>query len=203
MRLRFSIRAVMGLVLIVAVGVAALRYPTDLVASLVLSATVLLVGVAILGAIFRRGAPRAFYAGAALFGLGYLVLAFGPWCETAVRPKLVTTRLLDAAFPRVHTAKKEAAEILQTGALYFRDYPGAPVQELAFSSDGNLLTAKVQERAWVYLKRATGQANRAGGALRPPSPERFQEIGHALAAWLAAVLGGTLALFFHATRRDS
>ena len=31
-----------------------------------------------------------------------MVLAFGPWCETAIRPRLTTSKLLDTLSPMLH-----------------------------------------------------------------------------------------------------
>jgi hypothetical protein len=99
MRFRTSIRGVMAVVLLFAVGVAALREADDLWASALFSLTLGILGVAALGAAFRRGRSRASYAGAAAFGWAYMALCFGPWATDAIRPHLATTRLLDYAAP--------------------------------------------------------------------------------------------------------
>ena len=57
-------------------------------------ATIAMLGVAILGILNRKNARRAFWQGFALFGLGYLALAFAPWSPHQIRVELPTTRLL-------------------------------------------------------------------------------------------------------------
>ena len=69
MRLRrFSIASMMGFVVLLAVGMAALRYPTKLWASLFLSVTLVVLVVSVLGGLFRRGLDRSFWAGFAFCG---------------------------------------------------------------------------------------------------------------------------------------
>ncbi len=64
-------------VVFAAVGFAALREPySTFWASLVFTLTVLALTTATLGAILRRGPA---WSGFALFGWGWLILAFGPW----------------------------------------------------------------------------------------------------------------------------
>src|SRR3954451_23898489 len=111
MRLRFSIRGVMGSVLFAGVGVAALRSATDWWASGLFTATLLGLSLAALFAAYRRGPRRAFWSAFVAFGAGYLVLAFGPWCETSIRPRLLTTKILDAFFPMVHPVTGGTIEI--------------------------------------------------------------------------------------------
>src|SRR4051794_19378670 len=96
---RLSIAALMGLILFVAVAIATLRNADELWTSILLSLALLNFGVAALGAAFRRGRSRAFSAGAAFFGFGYLGLAFGP-----ISPQLASTKLLDYAYPRIHAS---------------------------------------------------------------------------------------------------
>src|SRR5438270_8186539 len=101
-RPRFSIAGLMFVVLLIAVGVAALRSASQLWAGMIFTLTLALLGVAVIGVIYRRGARRAFWLGATLFGGGYLIVSFGPWFATEVRPYLVTSALLDALDARMH-----------------------------------------------------------------------------------------------------
>jgi hypothetical protein len=73
---RFAIAGLMGLV--VAVGVAALRFASELWAGVLLMLTLGVLGAAVLAFHERSGASRAWWRGFALFGWGYVVLAMGP-----------------------------------------------------------------------------------------------------------------------------
>jgi hypothetical protein len=92
---RFSISSIMGLILIIAVGVAALRNADEIWAGIILMVALGMGGVAILGVLHSRGRDRAWWAGFTIFAWGYLVLAFGPWFAVQIRPRLATTLLLD------------------------------------------------------------------------------------------------------------
>ena len=92
MKVRFSLLWLMALVLLVAVGFAALGNPTGLWASALFTLAVFLLCVAVLGAVFRHGRRRAFWVGFATFGLAYLVLTFVS--AGLSPPPLLTTELL-------------------------------------------------------------------------------------------------------------
>ena len=86
---RFSIRTLMALIVISAVGLAALRNANELLAGLMILGAVDVVGIAVLGAIFLLGPQRAWWTGFALFSGAYLVFAL--WLS----PQLSTTNLHD------------------------------------------------------------------------------------------------------------
>src|SRR3954470_585194 len=130
MRLRFSIRGVMALVLIVAVGIAALRSATGWAASLGFTMTLLGLSLAIPFAANRRGPGRAFWSAFVAFGFGYLLLAFGPWCETSIRPRLLTTKMLDALYPFVTPEADRSVGIWDATT---------EKRILSFSPDGHIL----------------------------------------------------------------
>ena len=87
---RFRVRRLMGLVLAVSLGLAALRQADALWDSLTLAATFGTLLVAVLLAIHRRGERRAFWIGFALFGWAYLAMTMIP----SVEPRLPTSRVL-------------------------------------------------------------------------------------------------------------
>jgi hypothetical protein len=96
-RLRISIAGLMLLLLPVAVGLAALRDPSELWASALFSLTILALLVSALGTAARRGASRMAFLGFTLFGGSYLILAFGPWAwvnRDGLRPPPLVTRML-------------------------------------------------------------------------------------------------------------
>jgi hypothetical protein len=96
MRFRFSVAGLMALILLLAVGMAALRNPTGFWASAIFTAAVALFAVSVVGAMARRGVSRFSWAGLAVFGWAYLIISFGPWPGNAVGPPpLLPSSLLD------------------------------------------------------------------------------------------------------------
>jgi hypothetical protein len=96
-RLRVPIAGLMLFLLPVAVGLAALRDPSELWASALFSLTILALLVSVLGTVARRGASRIAFLGFTLFGTTYLILAFGPWPwinADGLRPPPLLTRIL-------------------------------------------------------------------------------------------------------------
>ena len=155
MRFRVSIAGLMALVTLAGIGFASLRYATEWWASLVFTATLLGFALAAAYAVHRRGPRRAFWSAFVAFGSGYLVLAFGPWFETSIRPRLLTTKLLALAYPRVAQGTRGESP-------------------LRFSPDGRV--------------HPVGHPEDSAGIWGPDAsrPDRFQSIGHSLAALLLA-----------------
>jgi hypothetical protein len=80
-RFRFSLAQSMAIVLLVGVGLAALRSSSVLWSRTVFTLTVGVLSAAILGAMACRGRARMTWAGFALFGWIYLGTTFGPWAD--------------------------------------------------------------------------------------------------------------------------
>ncbi len=78
-RVRFSIAGLMAAVAVAALAVAALRASTPAWAGAMLMLVWSVLGLAIVCAVYRPRGERAWWLGFALFGCGYLVLAF--WSE--------------------------------------------------------------------------------------------------------------------------
>ena len=94
--IRFSIAALMAVVVVAALGLAALRDASELRAGATFLLTCGVLCVAIVGAVCRTGTERAWWLGFALFGWGYMLLAFrSPF-------NLPTTALLELLEARVH-----------------------------------------------------------------------------------------------------
>jgi hypothetical protein len=106
---RISIIGMMRLVLCCAVGLTALRNANDLWAGTSLTLALAMAGIALLGALYQRGKDRAWWVGFALFSGVYLALAFGPWFSTEIRPKLVTTQLLESIHSQVQVPPSDPA----------------------------------------------------------------------------------------------
>jgi hypothetical protein len=178
MRPRFTIGMLLAVIAVCGVGFAALRDPNDWWSSLAFTAALLGFALAALYAAYRKGPRRAFWAAFAAFRWGYLALAFGPGCETAIRPRLLTTKLLDTLLPALHPAADGTVRLWDATT-------GRPINSVAFSPDGKL-------HSWRVTTAGTQAAAR----------EHFQDIGHSLASLLLAGLAGLAARRFRAHRDE-
>src|SRR5579871_6327380 len=83
-------------ILIIAMGLAALRSGTEAWAGVMLLSTCGFLVIAVAGALCRSGAARAFWLGFALAGLGFLYLAHDGVGLYDVRKTLPTVTIMDA-----------------------------------------------------------------------------------------------------------
>lgn len=74
-KIRFTIGGLMAVVLVLAIGFAALRNANETWSGVMTLATYGALGVAILGIVFRKGAQRAWWLGFFVFGWGFLCVA--------------------------------------------------------------------------------------------------------------------------------
>ncbi len=96
----FSLKTLLLLVTVSAVGCYALVQHTPLWASIVLTLTYGLLSIAVVLALVRRGSARAFWAGFAAAGWVYLVMALSPLLFAGA-PTLMTTKALIAGWQYV------------------------------------------------------------------------------------------------------
>src|SRR5947209_18313288 len=89
-RIRFNIASLLVVVLILAVGFAALRESNDLWDSGLFTLTLTVLLISILVSVHRSDARRAFWLGFALLGWTYLALSVVPSIES----RLITTKAL-------------------------------------------------------------------------------------------------------------
>jgi hypothetical protein len=89
---RVSIASLMFVVVLVAVGIAALRNPSYWGTSAIYSVTLALLIFSTAGVIFRKGESRLHWAGMAFFGWSYLIVAIVS--SDLNPPTLITTWLL-------------------------------------------------------------------------------------------------------------
>jgi hypothetical protein len=91
--------ALVGTALAGLVAVAGTHWDPGLWAGATFQLTCCLLGLAALGALLAHGKTRRLWLGAALFGFGYMALAFGWWTYRGTCPYLATGRFLDQIRP--------------------------------------------------------------------------------------------------------
>jgi hypothetical protein len=102
-------------------------------ANATLLATMFLLGVSILAFWNRHDARRAYWQGFALFGWGYLIMAFAPWSPPQFRAELPTSRLVVALHSQV-AAAPESAPIENAGPGFALAPPKIPSGSFAAGS---------------------------------------------------------------------
>jgi hypothetical protein len=179
-RFRFTIAGLLGLVLFVAVGFAALREATELWDGAVFSTTLGVLSASVLLAIQHADRRRAFWLGFALFGW----ISLGASLIPPIESRLLTTRalaFLDSKMPGrdatgTLTVNWGSPNVLSNGS-----------QVLAFSPDGNFLPIGRPGRIQLW-NTATGKLLGVSGR----TTVSFLRIGHSIVALVVAYLGGHL-----------
>jgi hypothetical protein len=96
---RFSVADLLVTIGLCALSLACLIYASTPWATAVLSVALASLVLALIGVIYRRGERRAFWAGFAICGWTYLILSCSPWFIPFPRSQLVTSKLLEWAYP--------------------------------------------------------------------------------------------------------
>ena len=158
--LRFSVAGLMAIVLLLALGLAALRANSEFWASAIFTAVVILLSASVVGAIVARGLTQSTSTGMAVFGWIYLVIAFGPWAKDTIgSPPLLTSALLE----------------------YLQDY---------VVSDTPYLVAVQQSRTSNAAYSLRGKGPQGGApAARLIDVTPYWHTGHSLGAFLFGILG--------------
>jgi hypothetical protein len=220
---RFSISGLMAIVLVSAIGLAALRNANDVWAGIMLLLALALGGVALLGVLYVRGRNKAWWAGFALFEASYLALAFGPWCATEIQPKLATTILLGYVHSQVTGSPLPLNEDMdsllmarirleKSLAIAKSRVPNPPAATIS-SLEGRLanLDQKIYSVKGFHPfgsppvpappSLATTTASRWQTILPgAANHDQFQRVGHSLFALLAGLVGAIISTWFHARR---
>lgn len=199
MRRRYSILSLMGLILVLAVGIAALRDANDHWAGGLLLATPTALGIALIGGLCGAERKRARRLGFAVLGGSYFALAFLGLNENL--SKLPTTRLLTYIHQQV--APPQTFTVTFTGALPTSINPGTIImQNIQPGPVPNTTTTTVTSRAWLATPANTPAATNRWQAMLPGAAnyEAFSAVGHCLFALLAGLLGSVIALRFQKAR---
>ena len=149
-RIRFNIASLLGVILVLGVGFAALRESSDLWESGVFTLTLGALLISILLAIHRTESGRAFWIGVALFGGMYLALSLVPSIES----RLITTKALAYLDSKVPGRSSGAwiAELPFTGSGTGTNQ----IQSVIFTPDGSQLATSRQGRVRLW-DAATGK----------------------------------------------
>lgn len=172
---RFSLLTLFGAILVTSVGCAALVSASDAWAKVVVTATVLALLIATVGAIYLPNKWRAFAGGFAIFGSAYLLLTQGSWFES-LRPQLATT----VALKKLHGLMHEDSNAMSGQAINFT---GSGASLVLDSVTGTISANNIT--AWTPTPATT----------TAPSAN-FHQIGQSLWAILLACVGGIVAKAF-------
>jgi hypothetical protein len=100
-RYRITIGRMLVVIAHFGVGFAALRSPSWIWASTFFSLVAASMTASALTAVYRRGSRRAFWTGYAVCGWLYLGLSSVPFASPNLSPLLITTPLMDLAYPTI------------------------------------------------------------------------------------------------------
>jgi hypothetical protein len=223
---RFSIRETMSVILVCAVGLAALRNANEFWAGVVVLATMAVLGTALLGVIHRRGTGRAWWLGFGIFAGGYLVLALGPWFSDHIQPTLATTLLLDyvhlkvtsepvprfSALRMLRDRRQTLAEALASSKKMVRNVNDPGVKRIQRELDSlDIQITQIQGFpaslfAIAPTEGAAPAAPLSGWQIALPGAanhDQFLRIGHCLSALLAGLGGAFISVQLFASRDSS
>jgi hypothetical protein len=183
--IRLSIRTLMAVVVVCAVGMTALRNANELWAGTMMLVALTAVGVALLGAIILKGRERYWWLGFAVFSGGFLAIALAPGLSTEVMPRLVTTRMIT----KFHADLVAAAE-----ATVEREQAD---QEARIAIE---VAAGTQDVVSAQRLRRMTERRHTTLLLRIHDRGPFSWVGHSLFALLAGLVGATVGAWFYARR---
>jgi hypothetical protein len=176
-RFRFHLGTLVILILVLAVGFAALRESSDLWESGMFTLTLGVLLTSILLAIYRSEKGRGFWLGFALFGSAYLGLSLLPSIESM----LITTKAFAYLSSKVPGRPMKSYTLINSGIR--SGSPSNQVQSIFLSIDGNQAATDGQGKVAIWKAVTGGWSG---------STENFVRIGHSLFALLAGWIGGQL-----------
>jgi hypothetical protein len=195
-RFRFHLGTLVLVVLLVGVGLAALRESNENWDSGIFSLTLAVLSISVLLAIRRTDLRRAFWLGFALFGSAYLGLSLVP----SIEPRLVTTKMLaylDSKMARSIPAELTYIRWLNTlvvnnsQPIHLNVKKGTDIGADVTFVDQSNPNIKPYTIVTPPLARFSG------------TTENFIRIGHSLFAVVVAFLGGRLSKHLHTKNRQA
>jgi hypothetical protein len=194
-RFRFRLGTLLILIIVLGVGLAALRESNDIWDSGVFTLALSALLISILLAIHRNESRLAFWIGFALFGWAYLVMSLVP----SIGSRLITTRALALLESKISDRPIViSGRVWDTWSRNLRqNNQSTNSTSIAFSPQGNLVASENQGVIKVW--------NVSGGNLLGTwsgTTENFMRIGHSLFALIAAFVGGRLSGYLYAKDRQ-
>ena len=178
--IRFNIASLLGVILVLGVGFAAVRESSDLWESGIFTLAIATLLISILMAVHRTESRRAFWIGFALFGWIRMVLSLVPSIES----RLMTTKALAYL-----ESKMPGGQATTYTMWLLANGSGSPVNQVqsTFTASGNqiIISRGGQMRLW---DTTTGRLLGGWGG----TTENFVRIGHWFFALLAGWFGGHL-----------
>ena len=182
--IRFTVAGFLTLIAVLAVGLAAMKDPSDLKVTVVFSLSILSLLVGLLGAIVRS--PRGAWAGYAMFGLGYYLSGcFSPFNTDQTAPRLPTLELVHSFVDRLHVTP-----------------PPPPLPFEQGNSEGGDPHGKIVDGVWVpftpeelqmfldYVKKRNLREVEEDSFIW--QKERSEQIGHLLLCHIFGFFGALL-----------
>jgi hypothetical protein len=150
-----------------------------------LSLALVVVALSAIGALFGRGWLRAAAGGAAICGGLYLLLIYGPGLRDNVGPELITSKALAWLGARLHPDQQTTPS-----SVGWTSYPSVTY----YDPSGSLIYTNSNFSG-------TGAYVLGGGQPAPAPLPAMWQIGHAVWALLAAVVGAVFAVLLDLRRR--
>jgi hypothetical protein len=197
---RLTILSLMGLVLALAVAIAALRNADDYWAGAMILATPLLFCVAAIGALCGEDRSRDRRLGFAILGGGYFALAFLGLSDQNLS-RLPTVRLLAYVHQRVSPPQTFTFTVTG-GSSAAPASPGTIILASTRPGPLNLVTTTTTTSAPTPDPASTAVTSNRWKSLLPGAAnyEAFSIVGHCLFALLAGSLGAMIARWFRRRR---
>lgn len=182
-RYSFSIRGLMAFIVILALGLVALRTPSRIWMNAWYSIAIGSVTFAVPAAFATVDERRAFWIGFAITGGVYFLFTLGPWVGDESFHHFITTTILDIAAPTIVDNR-----YLIPSYMMAMNPPTAPVDPTSWQV-WNLPDFRTStNRAWTI------------GYVTLHSPPLYLRIGHGLFTLIAGLIGGELSRFLYLRR---
>jgi hypothetical protein len=180
--LRFSLATLVGVVILLGIGLAALRSASDVWAAGVFTGTLLFLFVSVLGVTFTRGRRRVFWGGFAIFGWGYSILALGPQFADLIGPHLLTSKMLMALQEVIPQFRIRAGDkvLVKWGNSWYRS--------TVLSVQNGMY--QIHYDGYSSASDEVVPSNR----IKVGEPVHFLRIGHSMFGLVFGLLGSALAL---------